>query len=202
MNIREPEDIFQTRDKYGLPGDAKVLVTAGILSRGKNIETLIECLPKIEVKNLYVLIVGDASTIADIRYKESLKGLTKRLGVDKQVIFTGWLEKEELWKIYLASDLFVLPSLNEGMPNAMLEALGAGLPCLGSNIPGIRDILYHDELLFDPFDKGTFTAKIQEILSAPRDFDQLKELCRRRKIQFMFDWKGELYQLVEQEIFS
>ena len=58
MNIREPEDISQTRDKYGIPEDAKVLVTAGILNRGKNIEILIKCLPKIEVKNVYVMIVG------------------------------------------------------------------------------------------------------------------------------------------------
>ncbi len=42
MDIREPEDISKTRDKYGIPGDAKVLVTAGILNRGKNIEILIE----------------------------------------------------------------------------------------------------------------------------------------------------------------
>ena len=42
MDIHEPEDISKTRDKYGIPGDAKVLVTAGILNRGKNIETLIE----------------------------------------------------------------------------------------------------------------------------------------------------------------
>ena len=47
--------------------NAKVLVTAGILNRGKNIETLIECLPKIEMKNVYLLIVGDGSTEADLQ---------------------------------------------------------------------------------------------------------------------------------------
>ena len=81
---------------------------------------------------------GDGSTEADLRYKDFLQELAKKLEVDKKVIFTGWLEKEELWKIYLASDLFVLPSLSEGMPNALLEALGVGLPCLGSRIPGLR----------------------------------------------------------------
>jgi hypothetical protein len=50
MKIREPEDISKTRGKYGIPENAKVLVTAGILNRGKNIETLIECLPKIGSK--------------------------------------------------------------------------------------------------------------------------------------------------------
>jgi glycosyltransferase involved in cell wall biosynthesis len=198
MNIREPEDIFQTRDKYGLPGDAKVLVTAGILSRGKNIETLIGCLPKIEVKNLYVLIVGDASTIADIRYKESLKGLTKRLGVDKQVIFTGWLEKEDLWKIYLASDLFLLPSLSEGMPNVMLEALGYDLPCLGSNIPGIQDILQHEELMFDPFNEKVVAKKISW---AFEDLEKVKSLCQERKKEFLFNWKERLFHMATEGFF-
>ena len=106
-------------------------MTAGILNRGKNIETLIKSLSKIEIESVYLLIVGDGSTEADLRYKDSLQGLAKTLGVDKTVIFTGWREKEELWKIYLLSDLFVLPSLSEGMPNAMLEALGARFALYG-----------------------------------------------------------------------
>ncbi len=48
------------------------------------------------MRNVYLLIVGDGSTEADFRYKDSLQGLAKKLEVDKQVIFTGWLEKEEL----------------------------------------------------------------------------------------------------------
>ena len=202
MNIREPEDIFQTRDKYGLPGDAKVLVTAGILNRGKNIDILINCLPKIGIKTLYLIIVGDGSTEADIRYKESLKGLTKRLGVDKQVIFTGWVEKEELWKIYLASDIFILPSLNEGMPNAMLEALGMDLPCLGSDIPGNRDILHYEELLFDRLDAKSLINKIQQYFSDQTLFNKLKGLCEERKKLFRFDWKERVFQMVTKSTFD
>jgi len=108
------------------------------------------------------VIIGDGSTQADLYYRRSLQGLAKKLEVDERVIFTGWLGKEELWKIYLASDLFVLPSLREGMPNAMLEALGVGLPCMGSNIAGIKDILQHEELMFVPQDEKALTNKIQQ----------------------------------------
>jgi len=200
MNIHEPEDISNTRDKYGIPGDAKVLVTAGILNRGKNVEILIETLSKIEMRNIYLLIVGDGSKEADLSYKDFLQRLAKTLGADKKVIFTGWLEKEDLWKIYLASDLFVLASLSEGMPNALLEALGAGLPCMGSNIAGIKDILQHKELMFDPLDGKAIAEKIQRVLSDSRFFNRIKELCQERKRVFVFDWKDKMFQMVTKGI--
>jgi len=196
MNIRETENISETREKYGLPKDAKVLVTAGILNRGKNIEMLINCLPRIGIKNLYLLVVGDGSTETDFRYRDSLQGLAKILEVDKKVIFTGWLEKEDLWKIYLSSDLFILPSLSEGMPNAMLEALGSGLPCMGSNIPGIKDILQYEELMFDPSDKKAIGEKIEWAFSDVQFFEKMKTLCLERKKVFAFDWKKELFQMM------
>ena len=200
MNIREPEEILKTREKYGIPGNAKVLVTAGILNRGKNIETLVECAPRIEIKNVYVLIVGDGSKEADFRYRDSLQGLTKRLGVDKQVLFTGWLEKEDLWKIYLVSDLFVLPSLSEGMPNAMLEALGLNLACLGSRIPGIKDILQYEELMFDPKDENGIARKMNQFFCDSRYSDRIIELCQERRNEFVFDWKERVFQMVTKGI--
>jgi len=196
MDIHEPEDISKTRDKYGIPRDAKVLVTAGILNWGKNIEILIKCLPNLGINNLYLIIVGDGSTKADFCYKESLKGLARKLEIDKRVIFTGWLGKEELWKIYLASDLFVLPSLNEGMPNAMLEALGLDLPCIGSDIPGVRDILHHEDLLFDSADPKAVGTKILQALSDAR----LKRLCMERKKVFLFNWKEKVFQMITETV--
>ncbi len=196
MNIPKVEDIFQTRDKYGIPHTGKVLVTAGVLNRGKNIELLIKCLPKIEEKNVYVVIIGDGSTQADLYYRRSLQGLAKKLEVDERVIFTGWLGKEELWKIYLASDLFVLPSLREGMPNAMLESLGVGLPCMGSNIAGIKDILQYEELMFVPRDEKAFTNKIQQFLTEKQFFDKVKKLCQQRKDVFVFDWKERVFEMI------
>jgi glycosyltransferase involved in cell wall biosynthesis len=196
MDIIAPEDISRRRDKYGIPGDAKVLVTAGILNKGKNIETLIENLSKIRMRNIYLLIVGDGSTESDFRYKGSLQRLSNQLELDKQVIFTGWLEKEDLWKIYLASDLFVLPSFSEGMPNALLEAIGLDLPCLGSRIPGVVDILQYEELLFDPHDNEAIAEKVNQFFSNAEVRNHILELCHERKKVFDFDWKERTFQMV------
>jgi len=196
MPIQEKQDILQTRGKYGIPENAKVVVTAGVLNRGKNIGTLIKCIPKIGVKDIYVLIAGEGSTKDDLQYKNFVKELARKLDVANHVIFTGWLEKEELWNIYDASDLFVLPSLKEGMPNALLEALGSGLPCIASNIPGNRDILQYEELMFDPLDEKAIMEKIQLTFSDSKFFNKIQELCRERKRVFVFNWKDRMFQTV------
>lgn len=196
MNMVEPEGISKTKEKYGIPENAKVLVTAGILNRGKNIEMLIACLSKMEVKDVYVLIVGEGSTKVDFRYKGYLKELAQKLGIGEKVVFTGWVEKEELWKIYLASDLFILPSLSEGMPNAMLEALAFNLPCMGSNIPGIRDILQYEELMFHPSDDKELANKIRKLFWERTYADWVTRLCEERKRAFSFDWKEKVFQLI------
>jgi len=196
------QDIPRTRAKYGIPEDAKVIVTAGVLNQGKNIEVLINSLPRIEMKNLHLLVVGDGSTEADFQYRDFLKARAKELKVEERVIFTGWLEKEDLWKIYLASDLFVMPSINEGMPNAMLEALGANLPCLGSNIPGIKDILHYEDLMFDPMEEESLLQKIQGFFSDRQFFDKVKRLCQERKKAFVFDWKEKVFQMATKRTFD
>jgi glycosyltransferase involved in cell wall biosynthesis len=142
--------------------------------------------------------VGDGSTKVDFHYKDFLQKLAKELGLEKRVIFTGWLEKEDLWKIYPASDLFILPSLSEGMPNALLEALGVGLACMGSNIPGIKDILHYEDLMFDPLEEESLLQKIQGFFSDRQFSDKVKRLCQERKDVFVFDWKEKAFEMIMQ----
>jgi len=194
-------ELMTIRNQYNIAKDAKVLVTAGVLNRGKNIEILLRAISKIQIGNLFLFIIGEGSTKTDARYVEYLKEITKKLGLEKRVIFTSWLQKEELWKIYLASDLFVLPSRNEGMPNVMLEAVGLDLPCFGSKVPGIASILKYDELMFDPADEGAIADKVSRFFSDPQYSNYIINLCLSRKKAFLFDWKEKAFQMVTEGIF-
>ena len=82
------------------------------------------------------------------------------------------------------------------MPNVVLEALGSDLPCLGSNIAGIRDILHYEELMFDPLDEESIREKISQAFSDVKSFQQIRSLCQERKKVFIFDWKERVFQLV------
>jgi glycosyltransferase involved in cell wall biosynthesis len=196
MPSPKPEDIYQTRNQLGISKEAKVLVTVGILNRRKNVEVLLKCLQEVQIQHLFLLIVGDASLNSDFRYKTHLEELTKTLGLDKRVIFTGWVKKKELLKILSAADLFVMPSIREGMPNALLEALGIDLPCIGSNISGMKDILQCEELMFDPLDGRAIAEKIQRALSDNQFYNKIRGLCQERKKVFVFDWKEKVFQMV------
>lgn len=70
---------------------------------------------------------------------EAWKRLAEELGVAPEVVFAGSHPEPE--RYYQAADAFVLSSLREGMPNALLEAMACGLPCLASDTGGIRDVL-------------------------------------------------------------
>jgi len=189
-------DTLQLRASYRIPTDGKVLITAGILNRGKNIEVLIRSLSNSRIKNLFLVVVGDGFTEKDVSYRDTLKELAEELNVDRRVLFTGWLEKKELWRHFVAADLFILPSFREGMPNAMLEALGCDTSCMGSNIPGIRDILKYDDLMFDPLNQLSLNEKVTSYFSDSSFYERVKRSCHDLKKNFVFDWKERTYQMV------
>ena len=191
-----PEDILETRNLLGIPKQGKMLVTAGVLTPRKNIDVLLKSLSNLGRRDWFLLVIGDHSKQEISSYTNYLKALTKKLNLGDKVIFKGWVQKEELWKILSATDLFVMPSIKEGMPNVMLEAMGCGVACLGSNIPGIRNILHHEVLMFDPYNEESIVDKVRRFFSDTEYFNLVHELCRERKAGFVFDWKEEVFHMV------
>jgi glycosyltransferase involved in cell wall biosynthesis len=88
------------------------------------------------------------------------------------------------------------------MPNALLEALGVGLACMGSNIPGIKDILHYEDLMFAPEDEKGLVEKIHRFFSHEQHSNHIIELCRERKKAFVFDWKERMFQMVTKSTFD
>jgi glycosyltransferase involved in cell wall biosynthesis len=194
------EGYDKTKTRFGIPEGSKVLVTAGIINRGKNIESLIRCLSRIGMDNLFLLVVGEGFTRADLGYENYLKDLTSALGLTEKVIFTGWLEKREVLEIFQAADLFILPSTQEGMPNVILEAMATDLLCIGSNIPGIKDILHHEELMFEPTDEDAMVKKVHQLFSNKIFFNEAKRLFQDREKDFFFDWKEKVFEMIARGI--
>ncbi len=101
--------------------------------------------PDVVIKALSILkgkgIKCNLSWLGDGRYKEQMKCLAKELNVERNIHFHGNVPADEVKRQLQASDVFLLVSKTEGLPRAMIEAMAQGMPCIGSNVGGIPELL-------------------------------------------------------------
>lgn len=139
--------LMKLREDLKVKSDNLVLLYVGRLAPMKGLEVLLESIMYIKnnyrdiYDNIKLLIVGDGplfDLLINIKNKYELNN----------IVFLGWLDHSELVNICKIADVFVFPSLGEGMPTVILEAMAAGLPIICSKIPGIEDIVKEDFGLF------------------------------------------------------
>lgn len=105
-----------------------------------------------------------------------LKALTRELLIEQQVLFLGHVQ--DVNALLDQSDLFVLPSLSEGMSNALLEAMSRGLPCIVTDIPGNRDLIQDGENGY-LIEAGDAAGLAHTITTTIRDAALREQLGRR-----------------------
>lgn len=125
------------QDELSIKQDDKVLLFVGRLAKVKRLEILIALTKLLQQEGFRVktVIVGDGPS------REYYEKLAKSFKAN--VIFTGWVPRQQLYSYYRMASVFVLPSLSEGLPTALLEASAAGKPCVASNVGGAPDIIVH-----------------------------------------------------------
>lgn len=194
------ESRYEIRKQLNIEENDFVLVSVGELSKRKNHEVIINALVKVKKKipNIKYIICG----------KGDLKNyLTQRvidLKLDDNVIFTGY--KENVVDILNASDCFVFPSKQEGLPVSLMEAMAVGLPVICSYIRGNRDLIKYKKGGF--FIKNDniqdYASKILIIANNKNIKDNMGNWNRQRVKSFSKD-KVELkmrniYKMVSQEV--
>ncbi|MCW3998481.1 MAG: glycosyltransferase family 4 protein [Candidatus Bathyarchaeota archaeon] len=112
-------------------------------------------------KNVILIVGGDGSQ------RKYLEGLTKKLGIDKETIFTGKIPRTDVPMYFTASDIVVVPSLQEAFGLVISEAMASGKPVIGSNIGGIPDQIIHgfNGFLVKPKDPKQIAQKILFLLN-------------------------------------
>jgi len=141
----------------------------GRFSPEKNIPLLLEAISG--MKDISLLLIGDG----DQRQEIEAKAL--RLGVS--IEFRGNVPNYHLPELLNTCQAFVLPSQWEGMPKALLEAMSCGLPVIGTDVPGIRDLIMHNQngYLCAPTIKGLREA-IRSVLNDKSLCDRLGRRAR------------------------
>lgn len=160
-SFRPCRDRAALRRELGLPADIFLVGTIGRLHRHKSHETTLEAVAAARKQGLRVaaVLVGEGAQ------REDLERRARELGIGDAVLFPGAQRPVAPWM--QALDLFVLPSIWEGQPLALLQAVACGVPALASNIEGNTAVLGPDHPgLFPPGNSG-WLAKL--IAQAARD---------------------------------
>jgi len=119
---------------------------------------------------LQLLLVGES------KHRTDLESLARSNGLNEQIHFLSQLTAGEAGCEQLdRADLFILPSRTEGLPRVIIEAMAWGLPCIGSKMGSILEILPH-ECLVAPGDAVALAEKIDWVLSQP---DEMKRMSAR-----------------------
>lgn len=157
------------RDRFGLPPDAKVILTVARLARTerrKGYDRVVEALPRVlaSFPSAFYLLAG-GGTDAD-----RVGRLAARLGVGERVRITGAVARDVLADLYRLADVFVMPSTKEGFGIVFLEAIACGAPAIGGDAGGTPDALGDGAYgrLVDPGDTAAIAdAVVAELARGP-----------------------------------
>jgi glycosyltransferase involved in cell wall biosynthesis len=144
----------------GIEPDRKIILIVGRLSREKDHLTLLSAVNRLRGDlNLHLLVVGEGPERG--RIEEEMR----RLRMAERVTLTGHQRSAEPY--YQIADLAVLSSRSEGSPNALLEAMAAGVPVVATNVGGIPEIVMHEEsaLLVAPGDIDSMASALSNLLT-------------------------------------
>ena len=120
------------------------------------------------------------------------------MGINKSVIFTGW--RTDSKDLISVCDVYILPTLHEGFPNSLLDALSVGIPCLGSRISELEEVLHYDELLFSLNSYEELVRKMKELAANALYRLNVRELSNKRAKVFLFNWDEAVVNAVTHPI--
>lgn len=155
------------------------LLYVGRLTNQKRVDRLVGAMALIDFP-AQLKIVGDGED-----YKE-LVNLSRSLGL-QNVTFEGRRSGEDLMACYREADIFVIPSDREGMPLTVLEAMASGLPIVGSNVIGIRELVKNVGVLVDNPSPETFAKALTDLHDKPESLRELSALSRSAAEQYSWD---------------
>ena len=159
-------DRIEKRREIGISDDAFLIISAGDLNKNKNTEIMVKAIAELKDSNVHYIACGVGPEETNLRH------LSKNLGVDGNFHLLGY--RTDVAELLKASDAFVMMSFREGLPRSVMEAMDLGLPCIGSDTRGVRDLIDVNKggFICNPRKPGDFAAAIRKLRSS-------KSLCKQ-----------------------
>ena len=188
--VPTPEQRAALRDRLGLPQDRPVVISVAALNRWhKRLDHIITEVAKLPEPRPFVLLVGQPEPET-----EGLRELAQQmLGADGYSFRT--VPRQEVDGLLDASDFFILASLAEGLPRALVEGMAHGLRCIAHDYPIAHYALEEHGLLCDMTEEGALAALLARHASEPADPESARE--RQRSVYDRFSWDALTPQYVD-----
>lgn len=167
------------------------LITVTRLSPEKNLETLLKAVAEAKEKmdNLRIGIVGDGPS------RNHLENLNKQLHLENNVEFLGFKHDTEFY--YNSARIYILTSVTEGQPMAMLEAMACGLPCIVSNVGDITDAAvdgFNAIVVDDPHDVSSFAKAIIRLLEDAELYRTFSQNALKVRENYCYERATEVWE--------
>lgn len=172
-------DINRYTSGNGIKISPQQIIAVGRLNKIKGFDLLIRAVAGIKTP-CRLVIAGDGPE------KENLENLAKMLGIEKKVLLPGRLEKEQLIRFYQESAIFCTSSYNEGMSNAMLEAIACGLPIVTTQVGGAAELVNGNGIVVPCGDSFALQEAIETLLENQNRLEQYRN--RSLQIAADFSW--------------
>lgn len=197
---QNPNQVNQTalkdiKKKLNIQAHHKVILFVGGLDSAhyfKGVPILIDAIHKLNNKNIKLIIVGDGNLRDD--FERQVNGLN----LTDQVIFTGQISSEDLPNYYHLCHLTVLPSTTqaEAFGLVLVEAKTFGKPVIGSDLPGVRDVIGQAGLTVKPGDSNDLADKIRTLLNDKFLYNRYSHQALK-DVEGEYNWPQHIQKLIE-----
>ncbi len=183
--------VSEFRQKFALAGK-KVVMFGGRLSEAKGGQKIVLAMKKVvvEIPEAVLLVIGKKD-----EYAQKMLRLAENIGLDRNIIFTGWISGGDLIACYHASDAVVVPSLYlDPFPTVNLEAMACARPVVGTCFGGTKEVVRDgvSGYIVNPFNSGELADKVKDLLKNPQKAKQFGEAGRELIIKkFSLDQQVE-----------
>lgn len=188
VDVSEYKEPNIIKEKYGLDKDDYILFLGRIVPV-KGLQYLIKAFSETNIDKKLVIAGG-------VSHSDDYAREIRDMATDERIMFTGFVEGDELWELYCNCRLYVMPSDHEGMPLSLLEAMSCGAECLVSDIPAMTKVLLNYGHTFKMSDTEDLRLKLEEILSHDKidTAEQIKYIADTYNWDIITDKTLELYK--------
>jgi glycosyltransferase involved in cell wall biosynthesis len=165
------------------------LLTVGRLSVTKRVDMLIDAVEILCKEGLktQLTIVGSGALEQQLRQSISQKGL------GEVIEMTGRLDAEEMPRLYRQGDILVSATMQEGMSNAMLEAMASGLPIVTTRCEGVEELVGDNGIVLEEAGAETIAGAVKKIAQDPEGYGRMSEAARNRANSFTWSSVADRY---------